>query len=135
MAWLDKLFGQLPKIIREAAASRLGIFALMIVAISLIVFAFFRIAEVEVRVAIFVLLFSGAGLFGYRVVRSEQRLSEPGAKQGSAATEKPSEELAKARAILASAEKASLSGRNDQARRLRRRPRPLQAGRGPPRRG
>jgi hypothetical protein len=59
---------QLPEIIERAAASPLGILALMIVALSLLGFFFFREASERARLATFALMFIGVAVFGFAVV-------------------------------------------------------------------
>ena len=68
----------LPAIIAEAAKSRLGLFALMIISLSILGFYFFRQASERTRVGIFVMLFSGVAAFGVSIVRTTR-----GAEQGS----------------------------------------------------
>ena len=116
MAWLETLFEQLPEIIAQAAASRLGLFALMIVALSLIGFFFFRHAETRVRVGIFVLLFVGVVLFGVQLFRTEPATPIIATDVPRTFVSEPSEILNEARALLDQADESRLSGRNDQAR-------------------
>jgi hypothetical protein len=59
----------IPEVIREASQSPLGIFALMIIAISLIGFFFFRTAEQKTRLWIFLILFGGVVAFGLATSR------------------------------------------------------------------
>lgn len=67
---MDQLVGQAPAIIAEAAKSALGIFALMIMALSVIGFMFFRTSSERTRIAIFALMFLGVASFGVATVRS-----------------------------------------------------------------
>ncbi|MEJ2706553.1 MAG: NUDIX domain-containing protein [Anaerolineales bacterium] len=66
---MNNLFEKAPEIIREAAQSALGILALVVLLISILALAFFSSASEGVRVAIFVLIFLGAGLFVVSVLR------------------------------------------------------------------
>ncbi|MBB3181955.1 hypothetical protein [Variovorax sp. Sphag1AA] len=66
---MDQLFKSLPDIIKAAAQSRLGILALLVVALSILAYVFFAKATVKVRVGIFVLLFAGVLGFGVAVLR------------------------------------------------------------------
>lgn len=59
MSGLDKLFEHAPQIIAEAAKSRRGMVALVVLALSLIGLLFFQEANVWVRVAVFVMMFGG----------------------------------------------------------------------------
>jgi len=63
MGGLDKLFEQFPKIIAEAAKTRQGIVALVVLALSIIGFLFFQGADIWVKVAMFVLIFGGFVFF------------------------------------------------------------------------
>jgi hypothetical protein len=54
----------LPEIIRAAAQSELGIFALMIIVVSVLAWAFFKQAKVNVRLTIFFSFFAGVVAFG-----------------------------------------------------------------------
>jgi hypothetical protein len=68
---MDKLFEQAPKIIEEAAKSPLGLFALMILALSILALLFFREVSPRIRVGIFLVVFLGFLLLGvalYRVI-------------------------------------------------------------------
>jgi 8-oxo-dGTP pyrophosphatase MutT (NUDIX family) len=65
---MNNLFEKAPEIIREAAQSALGILALVVLLISILALAFFPSEPVGVKVAIFVLIFLGAGLFVVRVL-------------------------------------------------------------------
>ena len=65
----------IPEIIEQAAKSNLGIFALMIVAVSIIGFYFFRHAAPILRLIVFLLFFSGVVAFGAAILR-ESRLQE-----------------------------------------------------------
>ena len=56
---MSDVVAQLPEIIERAAASPLGILALMIVALSLLGFFFFREASERTRLATFALMFIG----------------------------------------------------------------------------
>jgi len=67
---VDELVGQAPAILAEAAKSALGVFALMILALSIIGFFFFRQSSERTRVWVFVLMFLGVASFGVAAVRS-----------------------------------------------------------------
>lgn len=58
-----------PDIIREAAKSPLGIFALMILLLGVIALAFFRKASEKTRIGIFVLIFVGVVMFGVAIAQ------------------------------------------------------------------
>jgi len=59
----------IPEIITAAAKSTLGIFALMIIAIAILAFYFFRKSKDNIKVLIFLAMLLGVGLFGYAIVR------------------------------------------------------------------
>jgi len=67
---MDKVFESAPSIIAEAAKSPLGIFALMVFALSVLGFVFFRKSSERTRTAIFILMFLGVASFGYATFRS-----------------------------------------------------------------
>ena len=67
---MDKLFQSAPEIIGQAAKSPLGIFALMILALSVLGFVFFRQSSERTRTAIFALMFIGVAAFGYATFRT-----------------------------------------------------------------
>lgn len=60
----------MPAIIEQAAKSPLGLFALMVIALSILGFFFFRGAAERTRVAMFVLLFIGVASFGVAAMRA-----------------------------------------------------------------
>lgn len=70
---MNKLLDNAPAIIREAAQSALGILALVVLLLSVLALAFFTSASEGVRVAIFVFIFLGAGLFVVSVLRLASR--------------------------------------------------------------
>jgi hypothetical protein len=74
---MEKLFESAPNIIAEAAKSPLGIFALMILAISVLGFFFFRRASERTRAGMFVLLIVGVASFGYATFSNSSRKSSP----------------------------------------------------------
>jgi len=74
---MEKLFESAPDIIAEAAKSPLGIFALMILAISVLGFFFFRRASERTRSGMFVLLIVGVASFGYATFSNSSRKSSP----------------------------------------------------------
>lgn len=67
---MDKLLKHAPKIIEAAAKSPLGIFALMILAMSVLGAMFFRDASEPTRAGIFVLMLVGVAAFGFAAIRS-----------------------------------------------------------------
>jgi len=60
----------IPAIIEQAAKSPLGLFALMVIALSVLGFVFFRTSSERTRVAMFVMLFVGVASFGVATFRS-----------------------------------------------------------------
>ena len=60
----------MPAIIEQAAKSPLGLFALMVIALSILGFFFFRGATERTRIAMFVLLFVGVASFGVAAMRA-----------------------------------------------------------------
>jgi len=77
---VNKLVEQAPKIIEEAAKSPLGLLALMILALSVLAFFFFRKASPRIRVGIFVVVFLGFLLLSvalYRVIQVGQESPHP----------------------------------------------------------
>jgi hypothetical protein len=60
----------IPAIIEQAAKSPLGLFALMVIALSILGFVFFRGAAERTRIAMFVLLFVGVASFGVAAMRA-----------------------------------------------------------------
>jgi hypothetical protein len=67
---MNSFFENVPKIIGVAAKSPLGLLALMIIALSVLAFFFFRSSSDKVRAGMFVLLFVGVICFGVAAVRS-----------------------------------------------------------------
>lgn len=65
---LADIWESIPGIIKEAATSPLGIFALMIIALAILAFFFFKDSGVTVKVVIFILLFLGVAVFAGKVV-------------------------------------------------------------------
>ena len=66
----DSLIAQAPNIIKAAAGSPLGILALMVMVLAVLSFIFFRSASERIRLATFVLLLAGAGIFGATAIRA-----------------------------------------------------------------
>lgn len=64
---LGDIWQYVPQIIKEAATSPLGILALMIIALAILAFFFFREAGVVVRVTIFILMFLAVVVFAAKV--------------------------------------------------------------------
>jgi tetratricopeptide (TPR) repeat protein len=81
---LGDILQYVPQIIKEAATSPQGILALMIIALAILAFYFFKDAGVPVRVAIFIMVFCGVVLFAAKVaykanqVRSANASPTPG---------------------------------------------------------
>jgi len=67
---MDQLIQSAPNIIEQAAKSPLGIFALMIIALSVLGFFFFRESSEHTRITMFVLMFTGVVAFGIATFRS-----------------------------------------------------------------
>lgn len=59
----------IPAIIEQAAKSPLGLFALMVIALSALGFVFFRRSSERTRIAMFVMLFVGVVSFGVAAMR------------------------------------------------------------------
>lgn len=59
----------IPAIIEQAAKSPLGLFALMVIALSALGFVFFRSSSEQTRIAMFVMLFVGVVSFGVAAMR------------------------------------------------------------------
>ena len=79
---MDKVFESAPSVIAEAAKSPLGIFALMILALSVLGFVFFRRSSEKTRTAIFILMFVGVASFGYATFRSASQVLPPATAGG-----------------------------------------------------
>jgi hypothetical protein len=67
----------LPAIIREAAASPLGVIALVVIVLAVIAFAFFRGSADNVRLVVFLSLLLGAGLLVVAVIRVRAEVALP----------------------------------------------------------
>jgi len=65
----DAAVRTVPDIIKQASASPLGIFALIILGVGVLAFYFFRTAPVNVRTLIFVMMFMGVVLYGFAITR------------------------------------------------------------------
>src|SRR2546427_10362924 len=74
---MDKLIESAPNIIQEAAKSPLGLFALMILTLSVLGFFFFRNASERTRTTMFVLMFIGVASFGFATVRTMSGIVSP----------------------------------------------------------
>jgi hypothetical protein len=61
---MDNFFQYLPNIIQEAAQSPLGLFALMVIILSVLGFVFFRKSSEKIRAGMFILMFIGVVSFG-----------------------------------------------------------------------
>lgn len=70
-----KVLEAVPKIIEAAAKSVLGIFALMLIALTVIMLVFFKRAPVGVRLVIALVLVIGVGVFALSVGQTQQRQS------------------------------------------------------------
>ncbi len=116
---MDKLFEQLPKIIRGAARSRYGILALVVVALSLVGVLLFRDTSEWVRLAMFVLMLGGFAGFVLLVFSRFAPESPPEARPEIPRPAQPSRKAGlqgKGDKALAEAERQRMLGRNDQAR-------------------
>jgi len=65
----------LPEIIKQASQSPLGIFALMIVALSIISYAFFKSAKPKVKISIFFAMLAGVVAYGVAISRAASATS------------------------------------------------------------
>jgi hypothetical protein len=79
---MSDVVAQLPEILEKAAASRLGILALMIVALSLLGFFFFRDASERTRLVTFAMMFIGAVVFGFAVVSDSGSFDAESTREG-----------------------------------------------------
>src|SRR5271165_3080443 len=79
----------IPDIIKAAAERPLGIFALMIICLSLLAFAFFRGANQYVQLAIFLCLFGGVVAFGFSLKSEPNKGPSRGESSTSAPTSTP----------------------------------------------
>ena len=64
---LADIWQNVPQIIKEAATSPLGLLALMIIALAILAFFFFKDAGVPVRIAIFITLFAAVVVFAAKI--------------------------------------------------------------------
>ncbi len=116
---MDNFIDQMAKIIRESAKSPLGISALAIAVLSLIGVLFFREASVEVKIAIYALMFAGFAGF---VLLAFRRHGAGDTQHHKTEEIQPTEQSekgglrAKGDEKLEDAENLRLSWRNDQAR-------------------
>jgi hypothetical protein len=62
----------IPEIINAAKSSNLGILALLILALAVVGFYFFRNSGVHYRLAVFVLMLAGAAVFGYATLVAQR---------------------------------------------------------------
>jgi hypothetical protein len=74
---MNDVIEQIPNIIAEASKSPLGIFALMIIALSILGYYFFRKASEGARIGTFVLMLLGVALFGYVILGAPPTEEEP----------------------------------------------------------
>ncbi len=72
---MEKVFKYAPDIIEQAAKSPLGLFALMIMAISILCFFFFRKSSERTRIGIFVLMFVSVVSFGVATIRTTSSIA------------------------------------------------------------
>ena len=107
------MWGSIPKIITAAAVSQLGIWALIIIALGLIAFLFFRRAPFGYKVGVFVFMFIGFGLFGVATSRVEL---PPSGSQTQVQSKQEQDRLSKANALLELADRERTLGHNDKAR-------------------
>jgi hypothetical protein len=71
---VNNLIEHAPQIIAEASKSSLGIFSLLIIALSIITVIFFKQATTIVKVTIFTMLLSGVVAYGVTITRTEHML-------------------------------------------------------------
>ena len=69
-SWSDSAPKAVTDIIRAASTSPLGIFALMIVAVSVLAWIFFKDAGERLRAGIFIMLFVGVAAYGFAIANS-----------------------------------------------------------------
>ena|SRR5712691_7584668 len=74
---MDRFFQNLPEIIKQSAASPLGILALMIIALGALAFFFFKEAPVKVRMAIFAMLFVGVAALAGVIMHQSTKVRGP----------------------------------------------------------
>jgi hypothetical protein len=67
---MDNFFKYLPDIIQEAAQNPFGLFALMVIILSVLGFVFFRKSSERIRAGIFILMFIGVVSFGAVFLRA-----------------------------------------------------------------
>ncbi|GEM_PF-5361771 len=75
----------IPDIIKEAATSPLGLLALMIIALAILAFFFFRDAPTKVKLSIFLLLFLGVAVFAAKVVSKANEVAASQARENTPA--------------------------------------------------
>jgi hypothetical protein len=73
---LKELFSHLAEILRVAAQNNLGIFALLIVAISVLAHLFFYKANEKTKIGIFILLFIGVVGFGVAIFMPPSKVTD-----------------------------------------------------------
>lgn len=78
---MKSFFDNVPEIIKAAASSPLGLFALMILALAFLAFFFFRKASERTRISIFVLMFCGVIVFGFAISDEMNKPKPNGIKQ------------------------------------------------------
>ena len=78
-----------PDIIKAASTSPLGILALLIVGLAGLAYAFFKDARENLRAAIFSMLFLGAALYGWAIVRHFSSSAEPLPRQNTFSSPPP----------------------------------------------
>src|SRR5262245_21074597 len=77
---MESLAKNLPQIIKESAASPLGILALMIIGLAILAFFFFKQAGEKTRIGVFVMLFLGVAVLAGKMVQVSNKLPGPGPK-------------------------------------------------------
>ena len=107
------MWENLPKIIKEAAGSDLGIWALIILALSIIGYLFFYKDHPKIKFLVFTMLFIGFGLFGYSISKVKE-LKPP--QPIPTISELTSPKNSKAHDLLKEADQFSFNDRNDEAR-------------------
>lgn len=67
MNWIAQ---DVPLIIEAAAKSQLGVFSLAIIALSSIAYYFFRNAPWNIKLGVFIILFSGVSALGFSIIQN-----------------------------------------------------------------
>jgi hypothetical protein len=73
---MDQIAKNLPEIIKASASSPLGILALMIIALAILAFYFFKAASEKARIMIFVILFVGVAALAGVIMRQSKIVAQ-----------------------------------------------------------